>query len=88
MYGDCENACVLKSVTVSLASLRSFPKTLLVVTFLLAFFISFFMPAFRLVSFRMSSDMFGCFCVSYLGPNDAHVGDRVQINVSTHHESN
>ena len=63
LYGDCENVCMLKCVSVSLASLRSFPKTLLVVTALLVCFRSFRMPALRLVNFRMFSSLFGEMCL-------------------------
>ena len=54
---------MLKYAPMSLASLRSLPKTPLVVTFLLVCFISFLMPALRLVSFRMISGLFGRVCL-------------------------
>ena len=49
LYGDCEYACILKSVPVSLASGRSLPKAPLIVAVLLVSLSSFLMPALRLV---------------------------------------
>ena len=63
LYGDCEYACILKSVPASLASCRSFPKTPFVVVLLLVCFSSFFMPALRLVSFLMCSGLLGGLCL-------------------------
>ena len=63
LYGDCENACMLKFVPVPLASLRSLPKTLVIVTILLVCFSFFIMPALRLVSFRMFFGLFGGVCL-------------------------
>ena len=49
LYGDCEYACIPKSIPVSLASCRSLPETPLVVAVLLMCLSSFPMPALRLV---------------------------------------
>ena len=58
LYGaDCEYACMLKFVPVSLAACRSFPYTPFVVTVLLVCLSSFLMYALRLVSFLMCSDL-------------------------------
>jgi len=63
MYGDCENACMLKYVPVSLAYLWCLPKTPLVVTVLLVCFRSYLKPDLKLVSFRMFSSLFGRVCL-------------------------
>ena len=54
---------MLKCVPVSLASLRSLPKTPLVGTVLLVCFSSFLIPALRLVIFCMFSGLFGGVCL-------------------------
>ena len=56
---------MLKYVPVSLGSLRSLPKTPLVVTFLFVFFSSFLIPALRLVSFLMLTSLFGGVCLTW-----------------------
>ena len=58
---------MVKYVHLSRASLRSLPKTSMVVTFLLVFLSSFLMPALRLVRSLISSRLFGWVCLIW-GP--------------------
>jgi len=58
LYGDCECACMLKSVPVSLAVFSSAPKIPLVVVYVVSLIVA-LMPVFILVSFMMVSGLLG-----------------------------
>ena len=58
LYGDCECACMLKSVPVSFAFLRIAPKIRLVVVYVVSLIVV-LMPVFILVSFMMVSGLLG-----------------------------
>jgi hypothetical protein len=63
VFGGCENACMMKSDPVSLASLRRLPKTPLRGTVLLVCFSSFLILALRLVICWMFPGLFGGVCL-------------------------
>jgi len=80
-YGDCEYACILKYVPVSLASCRSLPKTPLVAAVLLVSLSSFLMHALRLVSFLMCSALLGGLCLISVYVRRPSIGGSASSNV-------
>ena len=62
LYGDCECACILKSVPVSLAVFSNAPNIPLVVVYYVSLIVV-LMPVCMLVSFRMVSGLIGVMCL-------------------------